>query len=120
MSEVSISINGRSYDIGCDDGQEGHIIELASYIDYKFQQIARSGAALNEMHLMVLTSLMLTDELVKFRTMVEKNAGSKKSGAAAAPAEEAGLSKDDEVALAKVLENLVKRIDGIADRLQAA
>ena len=33
MAEVTIYINGRSYDIACDNGQEGRIVDLAAYID---------------------------------------------------------------------------------------
>lgn len=53
MAEVNISMNGRVYEISCDDGQEGRVLELAAYIDQRLQKIARSGAAYNDAHLMV-------------------------------------------------------------------
>ena len=115
MSDVNISINGRIYEIGCDPGQENRILELASYIDNKLQMIARTGAAYNETHLMVLTMLMLTDELADVKTQAQAAPRTAKN-TAAAPA----ISEEDEKALANTLENLVKRIDGIADKLQAA
>lgn len=121
MADVNISINGRTYEISCDPGQEGRIIDLAAYIDQRLQQISRSGAAYNDAHLMVLTALVLTDELFDAKdgqaatatTKPQKNVQNQASAAG-------GLSKDDEVALARVLESLAKRIDGIADRVQAA
>jgi hypothetical protein len=53
MAEVTIYINGRSYDIACDNGQEGRIVDLAKYIDQRVQQISRSGSAYNDAHLTV-------------------------------------------------------------------
>jgi cell division protein ZapA len=114
MTQVNISINGRIYEIGCDPGQEGRIVDLAAYIDQRLQQIARSGAAYNDMHLMVLASLVLTDELFEAR----ESTGTAVKTASPAPAAEG--SKEDTKEIAKVLETLAKRIDGIASKVAAA
>lgn len=110
MAEITIYINGRSYDISCDNGQEGRIIELASYIDQRLQAISRAGAAYNDAHLMVLTSLVLADELFEVKE------GGKGAPRAAVPA----ASKEDEAAVLKVLEQLTKRIEGVAARVAQA
>lgn len=127
MAEVNISINGRIYEISCDNGQEGRVVDLASYIDQRLQQIARSGAAYNDAHLMVLTALVLTDEIFDTR---EKLAAAKpdtgvlpvktRKGEEEAQAAVSAVSAEEEKALAQMLEKLVKRIDGIAARVQAA
>lgn len=124
MADVNITINGRIYEIGCDQGQEGRVVDLASYVDQRLQTIARSGAAYNDAHLLVLTALVLADELFEARDGAGEKpakAAGRAPAAAAAPAQaEAGLSREDEVALAKVLEHLAKRIDGIATKVAAA
>lgn len=126
MADVNITINGRIYEIGCDQGQEGRVVDLASYVDQKLQQIARSGAAYNDAHLLVLTALVLSDELFEARSGAgagaqDKSAkGSRAPATAAAAPAEGGLSREDEAALAKVLEHLAKRIDGIATKVAAA
>ncbi|MDP2206601.1 MAG: cell division protein ZapA [Alphaproteobacteria bacterium] len=125
MAEVNISINGRIHEISCDSGQEGRVVDLASYIDQRLQQIARSGAAYNDAHLLVLTSLVLADELFETR---EKLAAVSAAPAAApakgrkgeALAETPAANPEDEKAMAQLLEKLAKRIDGIASRVQAA
>ena len=114
MSEVSISINGRVYEIGCDPGQEGRVVDLAAYIDQRLQQISRSGAAYNDAHLMVLTALVLADELFETRE------NSQQKQARAATAATAQISREDEKALGHLIDQLTKRIDGIAARVQAA
>lgn len=119
MAEVNISINGRIYEISCDNGQEGRVVELASYIDQKLQKIARAGAAYNDAHLLVLTALVLTDELFEAHTQpqVASPASAKTVVAESGPA---AVSKEDEQALLGLLEKMTKRIDGIAARVQAA
>jgi len=119
MAEVTIYINGRSYDIACDNGQEGRIVDLAAYIDQRLQQISRGGAAHNDAHLNVLTSLVLADEL--FETREQLNAVPRTPRAAAPSAVAAPVvNKEEETALLKVLEQLTKRIEGVASRVAQA
>lgn len=113
MAEVSITINGRQYDIDCDNGQEARVVELAAYIDQKLQMIARSGAAYNDAHLMVLTLLVLTDELFDTSAALEQGGGATKGDAKAA-------ASDDSKELIQLLDKLTKRVDGIAARVQAS
>jgi len=111
MAEVTVTLNGRSYDIACDNGQEGRVVDLAAYVDQKLQQISRSGAAYNDAHLMVLTAIVLADELLEAR-----------EGAPARPVKAASAAPEksdkDETILLRALENLTQRIDGIATRVQ--
>ena len=125
MAEVSIALNGRPYEISCDDGQEGRIVDLGTYIDHRLQQIARSGGAYNDTHLMVLATLVIADELFE-----AKEALRAQTAAATASGRQAQLqtraqpglleSKEDEKALARVLDQLAKRIEGIAAKVQTA
>ena len=116
MAEVTVYINGRSYDISCDHGQEGRVVDLAAYIDQRLQAISRSGAAYNDAHLMVLTSLVMADEVFEMREELEgKGPRAIRAPAAHAPA----VNKDEEVAVARLLDQLTKRIEGIATRVSA-
>lgn len=115
MAEVNISMNGRVYEISCDDGQEGRVVDLASYIDQRMQKIARSGAAYNDAHLMVLTSLVLADELFEAREQSGAPAKTQKT-AEVAPVSDV----EEEKNLVKMLDKLTKRIEGIAARVQAS
>lgn len=116
MSDVSITINGRIYEIGCDAGQEGRVAELAAYIDQRLQQISRSGAAYSDAHLMVLTALVLADEMFE----AKEGARDAKRPATSAPQAAIPANKDEDQALAKLLDQITKRIEGIAVRVQAA
>lgn len=116
MAEVKIFINGRAYDISCDAGQEGRVIDLAAYVDQKLQQISRAGAAYNDAHLMVLTTLVLTDELSQARAAATQQVAHNPEADAKAKAK----AEADEQAVVSVIEKLTQRIDGIARRVAQA
>ena len=80
MAEVTITINGRHYDIACDAGQEGRIIDLAGYVDDKISTVSQSGAAYSDSHLQILSLLVVADELFEAR---EGGASATQSGIAA-------------------------------------
>lgn len=115
MAEVNLAINGKSYGIFCDEGQESRVMSLGRYIDQRMREIARAGAAGNESHLMILTALMLADEAMELRegsTELERRAND-----ALMRAEEFA---QDEVDVAQAIGKLAQRIDVIAGRLKAA
>lgn len=113
MAEVTIYINGRSYDIACDDGQEDRVVELATYIDQKLQHISHSGASYNDSHLVVLTTLVLADELFDLREQTG-SASTRTTRAAASAAN----NKEEETAVLRILDQLTKRVDSISNSVQ--
>jgi cell division protein ZapA len=118
MAEVTVYINGRSYDISCDHGQEGRVVDLAAYIDQRLQMISRSGAAYNDAHLMVLTALVMADEVFELREATEDQGPRAVRTPAAAP--QAAVNKEEEAAVTRLLDQLTRRIEGIATRVQSA
>lgn len=111
MAEVTLTINGRNYGIACDDGQEGRVRELGHYIDQRMREIAKAGAANNEVHLMILTSLMLADEVFDLRASV---------GDLGEQVNHVQTQQIDEEGIAEVITELAERIDNIAERIQKA
>ena len=76
---------------------------------------------------MVLTSLVLADELFEARENRPAAAPAPAPARAAAPAPAAetpaaapGMTREEELALAKLLDQVTKRIEGIAAKVQAA
>lgn len=111
MAEVSITINGRNFGISCDNGQEQRVLELGRYVDSRLREIARAGAASNEAHLLVLTALMLSDEIFDLREDVSI------LGANAKNREE---QEREEAMVVGAIDQLAERIDQIARRIQNA
>ena len=110
MGQVNITINGRSFGISCEDGQEQRVTDLGHYVDSRLKDIARAGAATNESHLLVLTSLLLADEVFEAR----EGAGTTQ------PAQAPEANPQEEALVVHAIEDLAERIDRIAGRIQAA
>ncbi len=68
MAQVSIEVNGRSYLVGCEDGQEGHLTELAAIIDRQVRQVSEDVGNLGETRLMLMSALLMADELADLRS----------------------------------------------------
>ncbi|MBI1327948.1 MAG: cell division protein ZapA [Alphaproteobacteria bacterium] len=113
MGEVAVKLNGRTYDIACDDGQENRVRELAAYVDNKARDVARSGAAQTETHLMVLTSIILSDEIVELQRGIADVQSRMQQKSSPKP----GLSKEDEKAVADMITQLAKKIDALAKKV---
>lgn len=62
MPQVEIEVNGRPYKLACQAGEEERIIQLGRYIDRRFRDLAGGGGG-TDLHMMVVTCLMLADEL---------------------------------------------------------
>jgi len=116
MAEVTIVIKGRQYDIACDDGQEDRVLRLASYIDSKIKMIARSGSAYNEPHLMVLTSLVLADELFEAKEAVEVNPVTVANDSS----ENTDKSSQDDSQIVEIIQGIVKKLDALSAKLREA
>ncbi len=63
MAHISVSVNGRSYMLACDDGEEEHLRRLAGYLDNHIQDLSASIGPVGETRLLLMAGLMVTDEL---------------------------------------------------------
>ncbi len=63
MTALSVTIANRDYDIACDDGQEGHLKQLAKLLDARIRTFGDPSSKIPESQLLILAALMLTDEL---------------------------------------------------------
>ena len=106
MAQVNVTINGRNYPIACNAGEEGRIGELARYVDGKVRGFAKEFGAVGEARLLLLTALVLADELAEAR---ETQNGHHAAGNGPAPVGES---------LAGGIDDLAQRIEAIAARLE--
>jgi cell division protein ZapA len=63
MSVVSIPIVNRNYPMGCEDGQEGRLIELGRIVDTRARQILDKIGPLPETSLLATLCIVLVDEI---------------------------------------------------------
>lgn len=63
MAQVSVRINGRQYQVACEDGQEEHLDKLAAYIDQRVAELVRDVGQVGDARLLVMSALLIADEL---------------------------------------------------------
>lgn len=102
MGQVIVSIGGRNYPLSCRDGDEGRIAELANGIAAKAEGLTRSLGGMSEPRLLLMSALMIADELHELRH------GKAEAWAAPRPVDPATLAS---------FEALAERAERLADRL---
>ena len=121
MAEVTLKINNRGYGLSCDEGQEERLEELAGYVDSRLQDIAKSGAATNESHLLVLTSLVMADEIYELRDELVALQQHLQNAQAGLPVQEyAGPSAEEEAMIVQAIDHLASKVERIAGRIHGA
>lgn len=119
MGQVSITVNGRVYDVACDDGQETHLQRLGAYLDGKVGELVASVGQAGDARLLVMASLLIADELSEVYAELAQARDGLAAGEAAASAQgEAVLAVED--SLVESLESLAQRVEDIAGRLERA
>ena len=63
MAQINVEVNGRPYAVGCEDGQEAHLQELAKLFDKQVRQIGQDMGQLGDTRLFLMGALLLADEL---------------------------------------------------------
>jgi len=67
MAQLTIEVNGRPYLVGCEDGQEDHLRQLAKLFDGQVRQLTGEIGQLGETRLFLMGALMMADELADTR-----------------------------------------------------
>ena len=96
MSNVTLSIGGRDFRVGCRDGQEDQIRKLGAMIDDKVREANVDNRSPSEM--LLFASLLLADEV--------KSAAPKGGGMP--------------VASDETLDSIANRLESLASRLEQA
>jgi cell division protein ZapA len=65
MAQVNVTINGRQFRMACEDGQEGHLIELARDLDMRISGLRTKFGEIGDTRLTVMAALTVADELAE-------------------------------------------------------
>jgi cell division protein ZapA len=71
MSQVSVTIAGRTYRIACAAGEEPHLEGLAALYDGKIEDMRSAFGDIGDMRLHVMAAITIADELAEARRQVE-------------------------------------------------
>lgn len=102
MAQLNVEIAGRTYPLACRDGGEPHLAALAADLGRKADSLTASLGPMSEARLLLMTALMVADELHDVR-------------AGKAPVEQAA---GNDPALEAQLKALTTRIQTLTARLE--
>jgi cell division protein ZapA len=71
LAQVTIKLNGYSYTVGCEDGQEQHLTAMAGQVENRIESIKALGGSSGEARVLVLTALLMADEIFDLRIEME-------------------------------------------------
>jgi cell division protein ZapA len=109
MGKVSVTLNGRAFTIGCEDGQETYLRELARHLDAHVTDLSKQVGQIGDLRLLLMASLVVVDELKTAQNRLEaleSHLNRLKSENSATPSDTVGS------------DGLVEALNGISERLE--
>jgi cell division protein ZapA len=118
MAQVTVTIDGKAYRMACEEGQQGHLEELASRFDRYVGHLKSQFGEIGDLRVTVMAGIMVMDELAEVSRKVsaletEVEALSKRREGAAAE------HQRSEAAVVDALSQLAARLNGITAKLNA-
>lgn len=121
MARVVITINGRSYEVACDDGEEEHVRRLGQFVDRRVGELTQTVGQVGEVRLLMMASLTIADELAEVYAQL---AAERQRDAGAASVDESAAAREAEAmeaiagSIGAEIAALAERIESVAARLK--
>lgn len=109
MATVTVEVYGRPYAVGCADGQEARVRDLAAQFNDRVQGVADQVGQVGDVRLFLMAALMLADELQAARSQAASQTSTRGKAASPAPAPAASPSEG----VAEALNAVAARIEKI-------
>ncbi len=118
MAQVTVTIDGKAYRMACEEGQEGHLEELAGRFDRYVGHLKTQFGEIGDLRVTVMAGIMVMDELAETNRRLAalerevENLRGLRDGAAA-------HLQQTETVMAETLSELAERLVGITAKLNA-
>jgi cell division protein ZapA len=118
MSQVSVTINGRQFRMACEDGQEGHLMNIARELDNRIDKLRAKFGEIGDTRLTVMAAITVADELSEAGQRIKRL----EEELAALQNDQVTLSdrnKAAQAAIATALSKAAERVENITKALNA-
>jgi cell division protein ZapA len=116
MSQVNVTINSRQFRMACEDGQEGHLQQLARELDERIAALRGQFGEIGDARLTVMAALMVADELAeagkKLKRLEEDHAALLN-----ARGDVSERAQATQAAMVEAVNSAAERIEGMARKL---
>jgi cell division protein ZapA len=118
MAQVNVTIDGKSYRMACDEGQEAHLENLAMRFDKYVSHLKEGFGEIGDQRLTVMAGIMVMDELVELQKRIK---GIESELETLRKTRDEALSKADknDSALTGALSEMAARLEGIGAKVAA-
>lgn len=72
MGQVTVTLNGRTYRLRCEDGEEQRLLALAEHVRGKIDSLVAQFGQIGEDRLLLMASLLVADELFDTRDQLAR------------------------------------------------
>lgn len=118
MAQVTVMIDGKAYRMACEEGQEGHLEELAQRFDRYVGHLKSQFGEIGDLRVTVMAGIMVMDELAETnRRLASLEREVEALRTVREGAAEANLKT--EAAVAEALGQLAVKLNGITAKLNA-
>jgi cell division protein ZapA len=116
MSQVNVTVNGRQFRMACEDGQEGHLVDLAHDLDTRISGLRTKFGEIGDTRLTVMAAITVADELAeagaRIKRLEEDLAALQNAGVAASD-----QTKAAQASVAAALATAAERVESITKKL---
>jgi cell division protein ZapA len=118
MSQVSVTINGRQFRMACEDGQEGHLMNLARDLDVRIEGLRAKFGEIGDTRLTVMAALTVADALSETGARI-KRLEDEVAAIQDARALDADRAQTVQAAVAAALSAAAERVESVTKKLNA-
>jgi cell division protein ZapA len=116
MTQVSVTINGRQFRMACEDGQEGHLMNLARELDARIGALRSKFGEIGDTRLTVMAAITVADELAEAGARI-KRLEEEIAALQSAQVVTSDRDKAAQAAIASALGAAAERVESITKRL---
>lgn len=118
MAQVTVMIDGKAYRMACEEGQEGHLTDLASRFDQYVGHLKNQFGEIGDLRLTVMAGIMVTDELTEMNRKLDSLQEQVNSLTQHRDGAAENRAKTDELVV-QAIADLTFRLNGITEKLLA-
>lgn len=72
MAEVTVIVNKKPYTVGCADGQEARVEELARTFNDHVEMVVSDVGPIGEVRLFLMAALLMSDEMQELKNQLDE------------------------------------------------
>lgn len=116
MAQVNVTINEQVFRVGCEEGQEQMLLDLADDLNHRIETFRSSFGEVGRMRLMIMAALEIGDELQEARRRIsalESELGNLRDAEASVETRIAAAQES----MAETLDSAAQRVEGLTAAL---